>query len=241
MLNELAGETAASLRMIPFPPLAVALLLAMVGVFGRGALSRRTAAVVAVGGLAASFIASVIAFWDLVFAGEARALIDRVAIWIGAGVGNSALIGDLALRLDALSAAFCLVISGVGLLMVFYLARLPELMGSAESDAQRFFGLASLQVGMSLLFVLADNLLLLMLAFLGVGLASALLAGFRHAEAAGGRLGGRVLMAGRVGEVALLVASLLLFRALADAGAPGVRLVSPDALRKKQSRIAVAP
>lgn len=230
MLNELADQTATSLRMIPFPPLAVALLLAMVGVFGRGALSRRTVTVVAVGGLAASFIASVIAFSELVFAGEANALIDRVAIWIGAGVGSSALIGDLALRLDTLSAAFSLVISGVGLLLVFYVARLPELLASAEVDAQRFFGLASLQVGMSLLFVLADNLLLLMLAFLGVGLASALLAGFRHVEVEASRLGGRVLMAGRVGEVALLVASLLLFRALADADAPGTGLAHVRAL-----------
>ena len=224
MLNELAGQTADSLRMIPFPPLAVGFLLAMLGIFGRGALSRRTVAVIAVAGLAASFIVSVIAFSDLVFAGETTALVDRIAIWIGAGVGSSALIGDLALRLDALSAAFSLVISGVGLLLVFYVARLPELLPSADADAQRFFALASFQVGMSLLFVLADNLLLLMLAFLGVGLASALLAGFRHVEAEGSRLGGRVLMAGRVGDVALLVASLLLFRVLADTDAPGTGL-----------------
>jgi len=139
MLTELAGQNWAGLRMIPLPPLAVALFLALVLVFGRRPLSRRTVAAVCLMGLAASFLASVLSFADLVSNDESSALIDRVAIWVGAGVGSSALIGDLALRFDALSSVFSLVIAGVGLLLFFYLVRLPELVAAAEGDSQRFF------------------------------------------------------------------------------------------------------
>ena len=125
MLSELVAGGWTGLRMVVLPPLGVAVLLGLGLVFARRALSARAVAGLAVAGLGSAFVASVFAFAELVFNDETSVLTDRMGTWVGAGVGSRALIGELALRFDALSSVFCLVISGVGLLLFIYAARSP--------------------------------------------------------------------------------------------------------------------
>ena len=224
MLNEFAGGDWTGLGMIPLPPLVVALLLGLLRVPGRRPLPRRAASLLALAGLAASFIASVLSFSELLFNDETSALVGRVSNWLGAGVGGTALIGDLAFRFDALSSVVCLVVSGVGLLLVFYATRSLALEIPEARDYQRFLGLASFQIGVCLVFVLADNLLLMLAGFAGTGVGAYLLAGFWHGDRVQSRLGSWVLGVGRVGDVALLVAVLLIFRALDGASPPSLAL-----------------
>jgi len=224
MLSELVGGGWTGLRMVVLPPLGVAVLLGLGLVFARRALSTRAVAGLAVAGLGSAFLASVLAFAELVSNEETSALVDRMGTWAGAGVGSRALIGELALRLDALSSVFCLVISGLGLLLFVNAGRSLASAAPSVSGYQRFFCFASFQVGMSLVFVLASDMLLMLIAFAGVGLGTYLLAGLRGADPARSRMRGRLMVAGRIGDAGLLVAALLLFRALSGAGARGLSL-----------------
>jgi NADH-quinone oxidoreductase subunit L len=224
MVNELAGADWTVLRMIPSPPLLVALFLGLHLVFGRRPLPRSGAAILAVSAMAASFLASILSFVDLLSNEESSALVDRVATWVGAGVGGSALVGDLAFRFDALSSVVSLVVSGVGFSLILYAARSPGLGDSGGSDRQRFFCLASFQLGMSLVFVLADNLFLMLIGFAGVGMGAYLFASFHYADLLESKVASRVFVMGRIGDVGLLIATLLLFRALGEAGTPSLGL-----------------
>jgi NADH-quinone oxidoreductase subunit L len=222
MVDELAGADWTGLRMIPAPPLLVALFLGLQLAFSRRPLSRGGAAILAVLAMVASFLASVLSFADLLSNEETSALVDRMASWVGAGVGGSALIGDLAFRFDALSSVMSLVVSGVGLLLVLYAARSPGLGDSGTSDRQRFFCFASFQLGMSLVFVLADNLFLMLIGFAGVGMGAYLFAGFHYGDLLESEAANRVFVMGRIGDAGLLIATLLLFRALGEAGTPSL-------------------
>ncbi len=222
MVNELAGADWTGLWMIPGPPLLAALFLGLQTVFGRRSLSPGGAAILAVSAMAASFLASILCFADLLSNEETSALVDRIATWVGAGVGGSALIGDLTFRFDALSSVVSLVVSGVGFILILYAARSPGLGDSGPSGRQRFFCFASFQLGMSLVFVLADNLFLMLIGFAGVGMGAYLFAGFHHADLLESKGASRVFVMGRIGDVGLLIATLLLFRALGEAGTPSL-------------------
>ncbi len=222
MVSELVGGDWSGLRLIPLAPLGVALVLGFDLLFGRRSISRTGISVLAVAGLGASLVASILSFADLVFNEETSALTDRMFTWIGAGVGSSTLIGDLAFRFDPLSASISLVVSGVGFLWIVYAVRSPGLLGSGSSDRQRFYCIASFQLGMTLVFVLADNLLLMLIGFAGIGAGAYLFAGFTHADAGRSQRGAWVLTLGRAGDLALLVATLLIFRASGGAGTPSL-------------------
>lgn len=222
MVSEIAQGAAFELRMIPLAPLVVACLLGWGRAFARPPYSRRAVSAVAVAGMAASLVASVLSFASLLTNEESSSLFDRVGTWLGAGVGTITLVGDLAFRLDALSSVFCLTVSAVGLLLILHATRSLALDAPTDGDFQRFFCFASFQLSMCLFFVLANDLLLMLLAFAGVGVGAFLLAGFRYADSEQGRVGTRTLLLARAGDVALLVAFLLLFRVLSGAGDPGL-------------------
>ena len=224
MVSDIAAGIVLEVRMIPLAPLLAACLLGWGRVFSRPPYSRRAVSAIAVGGMAASLAASITSFASLLTNEESSSLFDRVGTWLGGGVGSITLVGDLAFRLDALSLVFCLVVSGVGLLLVLHASRSMALDAPTDSDFQRFFCFATFQLSMCLLFVLANDLLFMLLGFAGVGAGAFLLAGFRFADSEQGRVGTRTLVLARVGDVALLVAFLLLFRVLSGAGAPGLGL-----------------
>lgn len=113
----------------------------------------------------------------------------------------------IALRLDALSLVFTLVVTVVGFLIHVYST---EYMRGDEAYG-RFFAYMNLFVGAMLMLVLADNLVLLYLGWEGVGLCSYLLIGFWYQDAANGRAARKAFIVTRIGDTAFAIALFLLF------------------------------
>ena len=72
-----------------------------------------------------------------------------------------------------------------------------------------------------LTLLLADNLMLLLLGWEGVGLCSYLLIGFFYKDEANGQAASKAFIVTRVGDTAMLMALFLLFARARHAGHPG--------------------
>jgi len=114
---------------------------------------------------------------------------------------------DAALRLDALSLVMLLVVTGVGLLIhlysIGYMAHDP--------DRRRYFAYLNLFVASMLVLVLGDNFLVLFVGWELVGACSYLLIGFWHADPANAAAGKKAFVVNRVGDLAFLVALMLIW------------------------------
>ncbi|HEY0944820.1 MAG TPA: NADH-quinone oxidoreductase subunit L [Opitutaceae bacterium] len=195
-------NAATLLPLIPALPLAGFVALALTG----ARWPRAAVAWVGCGTVGASaLLTAVVAF---TFPGETSASADPAITrtlwtWLTAE-GFSAGIG---LRLDALSLLMSAVITGVGFLIHVYSA---EFM-SKDDGYSRFFAYLNLFVCAMLLLVLADNLVLLLLGWEGVGLCSYLLIGFWYREPANGAAARKAFIVTRVGDTALLIGMFMLF------------------------------
>ena len=138
-------------------------------VAGLPAGARRGAAVVA-GAVALAALGLVASLAPAVFAGQ-------VPRWSVAWLPALGL--DLGLRLDGLAWLFALLITGIGALVVLYAAWYLD----PRDPARRFFTFLLLFMGAMLGVVLADNLILLVLAWELTSLSSFLLIGYWHARA----------------------------------------------------------
>ncbi|MBV9312924.1 MAG: NADH-quinone oxidoreductase subunit L [Pseudonocardia sp.] len=133
--------------------------------------------------------------------------------WISVG----ALHVDFALRLDPLSLAFVLLITGVGSLIhiysIGYMAPHGQASGAGHSDPsrRRFFAQLNLFVTAMLLLVLGNNFVLLYLGWEGVGLASYLLIGFYQDRPSAATAAKKAFLMNRVGDVGLALAIFLLW------------------------------
>jgi NADH-quinone oxidoreductase subunit L len=114
---------------------------------------------------------------------------------------------EIGLYLDALSLLMILVATCIGFLIHIYSA---EFM--AEDPAyDRFFGYMNLFVASMITLVLANNLLLLLLGWEGVGLCSYLLIGFWFRDASTGAAARKAFIVTRVGDTSMMIGLLLLF------------------------------
>ena len=177
-----------SLALLPF---AGALVLAWVP-NSRRRIAAWTAAVAAIGGLACAMVLA-----PAVFAGE-------VLRW---SVPWLPVLGlDFGLRMDGLAWLFCLLICGIGALIVLYAAYYL----SRDDPAARFFQFLLLFMGAMLGLVLADNLLLMVVFWEATSLSSFLLIGYWHRRA-DARQGARMaLTITGAGGLALLGGVLLI-------------------------------
>ncbi len=123
---------------------------------------------------------------------------------------TAGLSAGVAFHLDALSMVMVMVITGVGFLIHLYSTEYME----DDPGFQRFFAYLNLFVGAMLVLVLADNLVLLLLGWEGVGLCSYLLIGFWYRDSANGRAARKAFVVTRVGDTALLLGLFLLFAEL---------------------------
>jgi len=114
------------------------------------------------------------------------------------------------LRLDPLSLAFMLLITGVGGLIHLYS------IGYMEHDPGRrkFFGYFNLFVAAMLLLVLSNNFVTLYLGWEGVGLASYLLIGWYTDRPSAATAAKKAFLMNRVGDVGLTLAIFLIWRSL---------------------------
>ncbi|MBV9652592.1 MAG: NADH-quinone oxidoreductase subunit L, partial [Pseudonocardiales bacterium] len=114
------------------------------------------------------------------------------------------------LRLDPLSLAFVLLITGVGGLIHLYS------IGYMEHDPgrRRFFGYFNLFIAAMLTLVLANNFVTLYLGWEGVGLASYLLIGWYQDRPSAATAAKKAFLFNRVGDVGLALAIFMIWRSL---------------------------
>jgi NADH-quinone oxidoreductase subunit L len=130
--------------------------------------------------------------------------------------------GDLdvtaGLLYDPLSAAFVLLITGVGSLIhiysIGYMAHDP--------GRRRFFAYLNLFVAAMLLLVLGNNFVMLYVGWEGVGLASYLLIAFWYTRPAAATAAKKAFIMNRVGDVGLALAIFLMFAQLGTVSYEGV-------------------
>ena len=92
---------------------------------------------------------------------------------------------------------------------------------AGDEGYSRFFAYMNLFVAFMVTLLLADNLLLLYLGWEGVGLCSYLLIGFWYQDRANGTAARKAFIVTRVGDTAIAIGLLLLFRDLGTLADPG--------------------
>ncbi len=193
-----------SLWLVPALPLIGFLLLTLLPLF-LGALPRRATALIGAGSVG---LAALVSFW-----------VGNAFLNSGLGAYHTTLWQWL--QVDTLSVAFGFyldtltltmmgVITGVGFLIHVYSVGFMN----DDPDYTRFFSYMNLFVAAMLVLVLADNLVLLYLGWEGVGLCSYLLIGFWYQNPHNGYCARKAFVVTRVGDTAMAVGLLLLFREL---------------------------
>jgi NADH-quinone oxidoreductase subunit L len=188
------------LFLIPLVPFAGFLVLALAG----GRLPRMAVALVGCGSVGiAALLALLIGYRFVTDPPEGHFFRQELGTWIEAGGVNA----PFGLYLDALSLVMMLVVTVVGFLIHLYSSEFME----QEEGYSRFFAYMNLFVGFMLMLVLADNLLLLLLGWEGVGLCSYLLIGFWYKDPANGYAARKAFVVTRVGDTAMILGVFLLF------------------------------
>ncbi|HUF01550.1 MAG TPA: NADH-quinone oxidoreductase subunit L [Gaiellaceae bacterium] len=180
-------------------PLAGALAITFAG----QRITRRTAGWISTLTTFAAFGGALVSFFALWAAEpDERERVSTAYTWLAAGdfeVG-------LELLVDPLSAVMMLVVSGVGGLIVWYS------MGymADDDEERRYFAYMSLFVFSMLLLVEAGNLLLLLVGWGLVGLASYLLIGFWHARPEAVAAAKKAFVMNAIGDATFVLALVLL-------------------------------
>ena len=191
------------LFLIPLLPFASFVVLALAG----GRLPRSAVALVGCGSVGiAALLALLIGYRFVADPPADHFLRQEFGTWMETG-GLDASFG---LHLDALSLLMMLVVTVVGFFIHLYASEFME----REEGYSRFFAYMNLFIGFMLTLVLADNFLLLLLGWEGVGLCSYLLIGFWYKDPANGSAARKAFVVTRVGDTAMILGVFLLFHSL---------------------------
>src|SRR3954447_9072534 len=125
---------------------------------------------------------------------------------------------QLGLLYDPLSAAFVLLITGVGSLIHIYSVGYM----AHDDGRRRFFAYLNLFVAAMLLLVLGNNYVALYIGWEGVGLASYLLIQFWYTRPTAATAAKKAFIMNRVGDVGLLLAIFVMFAQLGTTSFAGV-------------------
>ena len=181
-------------------PFAGSLILAL---FSRK-LPRFACAIIGVGTVSMSAIITFLISIDFLYNNPTGIPYNQV-LWQWMDVyGLSA---KMAFTLDTVSLTFVFVITFVGALIHLYSAKFMW----KDDGFARFFTFMNLFIGFMLILVLADNFLLLVLGWEGVGLCSYLLIGYWFKEPANGYAARKAFIVTRVGDTALVIGIFILF------------------------------
>jgi NADH-quinone oxidoreductase subunit L len=186
------------LWLVPAIPLAVSFLNLFVGRrLGKLAGVLASLAVLVSFGIAAAAVREL-----LVVPAEERLVVQHLFDWIS--VGRFTVGADL--RLDAVSAAMMLVVTGVGALIHVYA------IGYMDGDPRfgRFFSYLNLFVFFMLMLVLSANYLLLYLGWEGVGLCSYLLIGFWFEKVENAEAAKKAFITTRIGDSLMMIGLALI-------------------------------
>ncbi len=201
--------------------LALIIGLPLLGFLINGFLFRKSDSVLTgmIGSLAVfgSFLISIWYFWSF----SKLPLDHRVAeqclfSWMQFGGFNL----DFALRVDALSLVFCLVITGVGTLIHVYSI---GYMAHDETPG-KFFAFLNLFCFAMLVLVLGASLPVLFLGWEGVGLCSYLLIGYWYTDDEKAKAGKKAFVVNRIGDVGVLIGMFMLFNSFGTLDFESLRL-----------------
>jgi NADH-quinone oxidoreductase subunit L len=204
VLAPIAVHPVSYLWLIPFFPLAGAVVNALIGWKLQRLYGKRAVHIVAIGAMVLSFALAVWAFLDLLALDpEDRFLQDTLWNILTAG----RLQVDLAFALDPLSMMMVFIITGIGALIhLFSVGYMAE-----EPSYWRFFSYLNLFVFSMLLLVMGDNFALMFFGWEGVGLCSYLLIAFWYTDPEKARAGMKAFVANRFGDFGFVIGLLLLF------------------------------
>jgi NADH-quinone oxidoreductase subunit L len=186
-------------------PLAGFLLITLAGT----TITRRQAGILSTASVFVGFAGALVAFIDAWarHSPDDRAVTTTAWTWLTAGDFKV----SIDLLIDPLSIVMMLVVTGVGGLIVLYSNGYME----GEDEERRYFAYMSLFVFSMLLLVMAGNLLLLLVGWGLVGLASYLLIGFYHDRSSAIDAAKKAFVVNTVGDAAM---ALGLFLAIAKVG-----------------------
>jgi NADH-quinone oxidoreductase subunit L len=195
------------LWLIPALPFTSALVLMLFGPrFGR-----RATAAVGVGSIGLSALITILV--AVTFFGEPPAGNSYTqALWTWINVAGFK--PQIGFYLDALSLVMVLVVTFVAFLIHIYSAEFMI----ADEGYSRFFAYMNLFVASMITLLLANNLLLLLLGWEGVGLCSYLLIGFWYRDPVNGLAARKAFIVTRVGDTAMMLGLFLLFTQLGTLG-----------------------
>ena len=188
---------------------------ALNGLLGVKYFDKRTAAYVACGTMAASFLLSVAAFVQLLgLPGEERFHQVTVAEWIppipletAGGIGSFEV--PWAFTLDPLSGMMILVVTGIGLLIHVYSVAYMD--HEPRPAYARFFCYLNLFCFFMLLLVLGSTFLVMFVGWEGVGLCSYLLIGFWYHKQSASDAGKKAFIVNRIGDWGFILGIFLVF------------------------------
>jgi NADH-quinone oxidoreductase subunit L len=164
---------------------------------GRNIWSKKTIASQATGYIFASFICSLLAFWNVQ---EQGAIVVHYFDFINTGTVKI----PFDFRVDALSSLFLLVITGVGTLIHLYsTAYMHE---ETAPHYARYFAYLNLFIFSMLLLVLGDNYVIMFIGWEGVGLCSYLLIGYWFTNTTYNNAAKKAFIMNRIGDLGFLLA-----------------------------------
>ena len=171
-------------------------------------ITRRQAGILSTVSVFVGFAGAVVAFIDALSRDpEDRAVTTTAWTWLAAGDFKV----SIDLLVDPLSITMMLVVTGIGGLIVLYSNGYME----GEDEERRYFAYMSLFVFSMLMLVMGGNLLLLLVGWGLVGLASYLLIGFYHDRSSAIDAAKKAFVINTIGDAAM---ALALFLAIAKVG-----------------------
>ena len=192
-------------------PLASALLLTLFGT----RISRRASGYVATLATFVSFGAALVAFFSLLSRNAEERHTETTAwTWLKAGDFEA----GLSLLVDPLSVLMMLIVSGVGALIVGYSIGYMD----GDDEERRFFAYMSIFVFSMLLLVEGANLVMLLVGWGLVGLASYLLIGYHHERPSAVAAAKKAFIMNAVGDATMALAIFLLFWKTGEVAFAGV-------------------
>ena len=186
--------------LIPLFPLIGFLIIGL----GRKYLSRSLTGIIGSGVILASFIVSVLIFFQVKEMPESN-YVANYFNFISAGN----LKVPFAFQLDALSSLFLLIITGVGFLIHVYSASYMH--HESKEHLARYFSYLNLFVFSMLLLVMGANFVILFIGWEGVGLCSYLLIGYWFKNTEYNYAARKAFVMNRIGDLAFLIAIFWIF------------------------------
>jgi NADH-quinone oxidoreductase subunit L len=156
--------------------------------------------------IAAAFAVTVILLVEVLRAPSGHQSIT-VGLWNWIDLGRGNLSVSVNVTVDALSVVMLLVITGVGSLIHVYSVGYME----HDEGVARFFSYMNYFIFAMELLVLAANLLVLIIGWAGVALASYLLIGFWHDRPSAVAAARKAMITQIVGDIALVIGAFLIF------------------------------